>query len=66
MDDLKEKRENTKEINIPYGLPENAPICISMDVRYNSTTLKTSYRIQHTVTFPIGGHVNVLYNYKKT
>ena len=22
-------------------------------------------RVQHTVTFPIGGHVNVLQNYKK-
>ena len=43
MDNLKQKREQTKEINILRGLPENAPINISMDVRYNSTTVKNSY-----------------------
>ena len=30
-------------MNILRGLPENAPINISMDVRYNSTTVKNSY-----------------------
>ena len=24
------------------------------------------YRVQHTATFPIGGHINVLHDYKKT
>ncbi|KAI0213785.1 hypothetical protein LSAT2_001143, partial [Lamellibrachia satsuma] len=43
MDNLKQKREQTKEINILRGLPENAPIKLSMDVRYNSTTAKNSY-----------------------
>ena len=43
MDNLKQKREQTKEINILCGLPENAPIKLSMDVRYNSTTAKNSY-----------------------
>ena len=43
MDNLKQKREQIKEINILRGLPENAPINISMDVRYNSTTAKNSY-----------------------
>ena len=45
MDNLKQKREQTKEINILRGLPENAPINISMDVRYNSTTVKNSYGV---------------------
>ena len=38
MENLKQKREQTKEINILCGLPENAPIKLSLDVRYNSTT----------------------------
>ena len=33
MDNLKQKREQTKEIKTLHGLPENAPINISMDVR---------------------------------
>ena len=45
MDDLKQKREQTKEINIMRGLPENAPINISMDVRYNATAHKNSYGV---------------------
>ena len=24
------------------------------------------YRVQHTVTFPTGGHVNILHDYKET
>ena len=45
MDDLKQKREQTKETNIMCGLPENAPINISMDVRYNATAHKNSYGV---------------------
>ena len=29
-------------------------------------TSSGDYRVQHLVTFPIGGHVNVLHDYKKT
>ena len=39
-DDLQQKREKTREINVLRGLPANVPINISMDVRYNSTSLK--------------------------
>ena len=41
-DDLQQKREKTREINVLRGLPASAPINISMDVRYNSTSLKTA------------------------
>ena len=30
------------------------------------SSLTADYRVQHLVTFPIGGHVNVLHDYKKT
>ena len=39
-DDLQQKTEKTREINVLRGLPANVPINISMDVRYNSTSLK--------------------------
>ena len=39
-DDLRQKRKKTREINVLRGLPASAPINISMDVRYNSTSLK--------------------------
>ena len=54
MDDLKQKREQTKEINILRGLPENAPINISMDVRYNSTTVTNSYGVGPAASQAIG------------
>ena len=39
-----------------------------VDTRLNDVLLNNNqnFRIQPTVTFPIGGHVNVLHNYKKT
>ena len=43
MDDLRMRRQRSKETNTLRGLPEDAPINISVDVRYNSTNLKNSY-----------------------
>ena len=57
MDNLKQKREQTKEINILRGLPENAPINISMDVRYNSTTVKNSYGVGQAASQAIGAAI---------
>ena len=57
MDNLKQKREQTKEINIMRGLPENAPINISMDVRYNSTTVKNSYGVGQAASQAIGAAI---------
>ena len=37
------RRQRSKETNTLRGLPEDAPINISVDVRYNSTNLKKSY-----------------------
>ena len=42
-DDLQQNRENTREVNVLRDLAVSAPINISMDVRYNSTSLKNSY-----------------------
>ena len=57
MDNLKQKREQTKEINILRGVPENAPINISMDVRYNSTTVKNSYGVGQAASQVIGAAI---------
>ena len=43
MDDLHMRRQRSKETNTLRGLPEDAPINISVDVRYNSTNAKKSY-----------------------
>ena len=43
MDDLKQKRDKMREINCLRGQEHNAPINISTDVLYNSTSLKNSY-----------------------
>ncbi|RLJ22838.1 hypothetical protein DJ030_00120 [bacterium endosymbiont of Escarpia laminata] len=43
MDDLHRRRQKTKETNTLRGLPEDAPINISVDVRYNSTNLQNTY-----------------------
>ena len=43
MDDLRMRRQRSKETNTLRGLPEDAPINITVDVRYNSTNLKNSY-----------------------
>ena len=43
MDDLRMRRQRSKETNTLRGLPEDAPINISVDVRYNSTNLKNTY-----------------------
>ena len=42
-DDLQQNREKTREVNVLRDLPVSAPINISMDVRYNSTSLENSY-----------------------
>lgn len=41
-DDIKSERERLKRINQIKGLPPNAPINCSMDVRYNSQTIASS------------------------
>ena len=53
-DDLQQKREKTREINVLRGLPANAPINISMDVRYNSTSLKNSYGCGQNASQAVG------------
>ena len=53
-DDLQQKREKTREINVLRGLPANAPINISMDVRYNSTSLKNSYGCGQSASQAVG------------
>ena len=35
-------------------------------VAYRLITSPVTWRVQHSVTFPIGGHVNVLHDYKKS
>ena len=57
VDNLKQKREQTNEINILRGLPENAQINISMDVRCNSTTVKNSYGAGQAVSQAIGAAI---------
>ena len=57
MDDLKKKREQSKEINILRGLPENSPINISMDVRYNTTAHKNSYGVGQAASQAIGAAI---------
>ena len=57
MDDMKQKREQSKEINILRGLPENFPINISMDVRYNATAHKNSYRVRQAASQAIGAAI---------
>ena len=57
MGNLKQKRDQTKEINILRGLPENAPINISMDVRYKSTTVKNSYGAGQAASQAIGAAI---------
>ena len=52
-DDLQQKREKP-EINVLRGLPANAPINISMDVRYNSTSLKNSYGCGQSASQAVG------------
>ena len=42
-DDLQQNRDKTREVSVLRDLPVSAPINISMDVRYNSTSLKNSY-----------------------
>ena len=54
IDNLKQKREQTKAIKILRGMPENAPINISMDARYNSTTVKNSYGAGQAASQAIG------------
>ena len=54
MDDLKQKREQSKEINIMRGLPENSPINISMNVRYNATAHKNTYGVRQAASQAIG------------
>ncbi|MEG7521476.1 MAG: hypothetical protein M3H12_00005, partial [Chromatiales bacterium] len=41
--DLAKKRDNIKRINRLRGLPENSPINIAMDSRYNSATITGAY-----------------------
>ena len=45
------------------GKGQHVPHCIL----YTATLADNcSYRVQLTVNFPVGGHVNVLHDYKKT
>ena len=57
MDDMKQKREQTKEINILRGLPKNSPINKSMDVRYNATAHKNSYGVGQAASQSIGAEI---------
>ena len=43
--------------NILRGLPENAPINISMGVRYYSTTVKNSYGVGQAASQAIGAAI---------
>ena len=57
MDDLKQKIEQSKEINILRGLPENAPINISMGIRYKAATHKNSYAVGQAASQAIGAAI---------
>ena len=57
MDDLKQKKEQSKEINILRGLPENSSINISMDVRYNATAHENSYGVGQAAMQAIGAAI---------
>ena len=48
------RRGKKPEINVLRGLPANAPINISMDVRYNSTSLKNSYGCGQSASQAVG------------
>ena len=43
LGDLAKKREDVKRINRLPGLPEDAPINIAIDSRYNSTSITGAY-----------------------
>ena len=43
LEDLARKRERVKRLNRLRGLPEDSPINIAMDTRYNSATIKGAY-----------------------
>ena len=43
LEDLARKRERVKRVNRLRGLPEDSPINIAMDTRYNSATIKGAY-----------------------
>ena len=43
LEDLARKRERVKRMNRLHGLPEDSPINIAMDSRYNSATITGAY-----------------------
>lgn len=53
-DDLVARRNEIKEINRLRGLPESCPINISMDVRYNSTTITSRHKMGQNASQAVG------------
>ena len=49
-DDLQQKRVRTREVNVLCGLQASAPINISINITYNSTSLKNSYGCGQSAT----------------
>ena len=52
--DLAKKRDHMKTINTLRGLPEDAPVTISMDSRYNSARITGSYHTGQNASQAIG------------
>lgn len=53
-EDLKQRRQNLKEVNTHRGLSEDEPVNISVDVRYNSTTITGRSKLGQNASSAIG------------
>jgi hypothetical protein len=52
--DMKEKRNETKQINVLRGLSKDSPINVAMDVRYNSNTFGGRHKMGQNASQAIG------------
>lgn len=53
-DDLAKRRSKLRDINRMRGLPEESPVNVSVDVRYNSTSITTRGKMGQSATQAIG------------
>jgi hypothetical protein len=54
LNDIRERMQNCKRINKLRGLPADSPINVSMDVRYNSTTIASRHKMGQNASQAIG------------
>ena len=53
-DDLKQRQEKVKHVNSLRGLPDQSPINISLDGRYNSNTIASRHKMGQNASQAIG------------